>query len=148
MNDTDFMKEALAEAKAAFLEGEVPVGAVISKDGEIIARGRNDREGKKSPLGHAEINAIAAAAKVLGDWRLSGCTLYVSLEPCPMCAGAILNSRLERVVYAAEDKEAGCFGSVLNMAHLGSIPAPKIAKGVLAAESEELLGKFFEKLRK
>ena len=147
-DDKIFMAEALAEAQKAAAEGEIPVGAVVVKDGRVISRGRNDRESTKSPLGHAEIRAIEEAARVLGDWRLTGCTLYVTLEPCPMCAGAVMNSRLDRVVYAAADAEAGCFGSVLNMAHLPGNFAPRVCCGPLAEESAALLAEFFEKMRK
>lgn len=147
MKDEIFMAEAMALAKEALDAGEVPVGALIVKDGEVIARGRNDREEKNSPLGHAEVNAISAAAKQLGDWRLSGCTLYVTLEPCSMCAGAIINSRIDRVVYAAADEAAGCFGSVINMAHLPGVAPIKISAGPLAEQSRELLAKFFGNLR-
>ncbi len=147
MNDERFMTLAIAEAQKALEAGEVPVGAVIVKDGEVIACGQNDREGNSNPLGHAEANAIAAAAKHLGDWRLGGCTLYVTLEPCCMCAGAIINSRIDRVVYAAADEGAGCLGSVINMAHLPGVAPLKITAGVLAEQSRELLAKFFGNLR-
>ena len=147
MTDERFMTLALNEAQKALEAGEVPVGAVIVKDGEVIACGRNDREGNNNPLGHAEINAIVAAAKHLGVWRLGGCTLYVTLEPCCMCAGAVINSRIDRVVYAAADKDAGCFGSVINMAHLPGVAPLKITAGVQAEQSRELLAKFFGNLR-
>lgn len=106
MDDTEYMKAALAEAAKAFDIGEVPVGAVVVRksDGRIVGRGYNKRETKKNPLAHAEIEAIAEAAAELGGWRLIGCDIYVTLEPCPMCCGAIINSRLERVIYGAEDK--------------------------------------------
>ncbi|MBQ5809954.1 MAG: nucleoside deaminase [Clostridia bacterium] len=146
--DEIFMAEALAEARAALDAGEVPVGAVVVKNGEIIGRGRNTREGANSPLGHAELSAIEAAAKNIGDWRLSDCTLYVSLEPCPMCSGAIVSSRVGRVVYAAADKDAGCLGSVLNMAHLPCSSGPKITAGCCEGASRALMQEFFEKLRK
>ena len=148
MTDAEFMKLALKQAEAAAEAGEIPVGAVMVKNGEVIAAGRNDREAKNDPLGHAEIRAIEAAAQRLGDWRLGGCTLYVTLEPCAMCAGAIINSRIDRVVYAAKDAAAGCFGSVINMAHIGGLYSPAVASGVCEAEAEALLAAFFEKLRK
>lgn len=110
--DFILMGEALAEARRALSEGELPVGCVIARDGEIIARGRNTREGTQDPTGHAEMNAIRAAARALGQWRLTECTLYVTLEPCPMCAGAISQARLSRLVYGAPDPGQGCAGSV------------------------------------
>ena len=147
MNHEAFMREALALAEEAAAHGEIPVGAVIVKDGKIIARGRNDREETRSPLGHAEMRAIEEAAEVLGDWRLTGCTLYVTLEPCPMCAGAILNSRLDAVVYGAADPAAGCMGSRLNLAHLDLGAAPRVKAGVLGEECQALLSRFFQKRR-
>lgn len=147
-DDLKFMAVALGEAKKAAAAGEIPVGAVIVKGGEVLALGRNDREEKNDPMGHAEIRAIETAAAKLSDWRLNGCTLYVTLEPCAMCAGAIINSRIDRVVYAAKDPAAGCFGSVINMAHIGGLYSPAITNGVMEAEAEALLAEFFENLRK
>jgi len=112
MNDTEMMREAIREARLAMDAGEMPVGCVIARGGEIIARGRNERERTGDPTAHAEIMAIRAAARALGDWRLDGCTIYVTLEPCPMCAGAISQARLERLVYGAADEKYGCAGSV------------------------------------
>lgn len=147
MTHEDWMRLALEEAQKAADEGEIPVGAVIIKEGAVLARGRNDREATHSPLGHAETRAIEAACQALGDWRLSECTLYVTLEPCPMCAGAILNARLGAVVYGASDPEVGCMGSRLNLAHheLGS--APRVTAGILAEECRSLLSDFFRKRR-
>ena len=112
MNDLECMDEALALARQAAAEGEVPVGCVIARSGEIVGRGRNRRESGRTALGHAEIEAIDQACRTLGGWRLWECTLYVTLEPCPMCAGAILNARIPRVVYGASDDKSGACGSV------------------------------------
>ena len=112
MDDRGFMLEAIAEAEIAAAEGEMPVGCVIVKDGKIIARGHNEREAGHDPTAHAEIIAIRRAAQALGSWRLNGCTLYVTLEPCPMCAGAIVQSRVQRLVFGAYDETAGCAGSI------------------------------------
>ena len=109
---TEFMREALSLAAQAAAEGEIPVGCVIEKDGVIVGRGRNRREAEHTALGHAEIEAIAEACRTLGEWRLSGCRLFVTLEPCPMCAGAILNARISTVVFGAWDPKAGACGSV------------------------------------
>ena len=147
MTHQDFMLAALAEAREAARQGEIPVGAVIVREGRILSTGRNDREQTRSPLGHAELRAIEAAAKALGDWRLTGCTLYVTLEPCPMCTGAILNARLDAVVYGARDPEAGCMGSRLNLAHLELGWAPRVTAGVLEEECGALLSRFFEARR-
>lgn len=141
------MRAALRLAKLSFDEGEVPVGAVIVKDGEIIAEGRNRRETEKTALSHAEINAISAACKALSGWRLIGCTMYVSLEPCPMCAGAIINSRLSRVVFGASDKSYGSFGSLFNLASFPGLYKPQLCGGVLSDECSSLLSDFFKKLR-
>ena len=111
MTDFDWMGEALEQARIAMEEGELPVGCAIVRDGRVIARGRNDRERTQDPTGHAEITAIRAAARALGSWRLEGCTLYVTLEPCPMCAGAISQARISRLVYGAPDPKQGCAGS-------------------------------------
>lgn len=146
--DFFFMEAALHEAEKAFAEGEVPVGAVIVRDGEIIARGRNRREGEKNALCHAEIEAINAACKALGGWRLIGCTLYVTLEPCPMCAGAVINSRIERVVYGASDKKAGSVGSVVNLFTLPYNHFPEVTSGVLSDRCSAILSDFFKNLRK
>ena len=115
MNDETLMAAAIEEARRALAEGELPVGAVVARDGEIIARGCNRRENTGDPTAHAEIEAIRAAAAALGGWRLTGCTLYVTLEPCAMCAGAVVAARLSRVVYGASDPAAGCCGSVYRL---------------------------------
>ena len=146
--DTLYMREAIAEAMAAADAGEVPVGAVIVCGGNVIARGRNTREGEGIATGHAEIMAIEAACRVMGGWRLCDCTLYVTLEPCPMCAGAIINARLARVVYGAKDPRAGAFGSVLNMRSYPLESKPEIVNGILADECATLLSRFFKKKRK
>lgn len=147
MNDIEYMKEALSEARKASLLGEVPVGAVIVKDGEIIARAHNLRETNKSALAHAEVLAIESACKKLGGWRLHGCTLYVTLEPCPMCSGAIVNSRIDRVVYGAKDAKAGAFGSVMNFNFYPLNHKPEIVQGILADECANLLSSFFRTKR-
>ena len=141
------MEEALALAKEAALEGEVPVGCVIVCDGKIVGRGRNRRETAKTALGHAEIEAIADACKNLGGWRLWQCTLYVTLEPCPMCAGAIINARSPRVVWGADDEKCGACGSVCNLFEMDFNHRPEVTKGVLEAESKALLTEFFQNLR-
>ena len=149
-NETDilYMQKAIEQAEIAACEGEVPVGAVIVKDGQIISYGRNRREIGKNALYHAETEAIDNACKALGGWRLIGCTLYVTLEPCPMCAGAIINSRIERVVFGAYDKKAGSLGSVVNLFELPYNHKPELSGGVCQEECGKLLTSFFEKLRK
>ena len=145
--DEKYMREALALARLAYDKDEVPVGAIIVRDGKIIASSYNSREGDKNALCHAEIKAINDACKALGGWRLVGCTMYVTLEPCPMCAGAIVNSRIERVVYGASDAKAGSFGTMIN---LNDYPLfkPEITGGVLRDECAELLSEFFKGKRK
>ena len=145
--DQQFMAEALKLAKEAFDAGEVPVGCVIVKDGEIVGRGRNRREGDKSALAHAEIEAIAEACRNLGGWRLWQCTLYVTLEPCPMCAGAIVNARIPRVVYGASDRKCGAVRSVCSMFSMEFNHHPTVECGILEAECAALLTEFFQKLR-
>ena len=147
MEDRVFMEEALVLAKEAAAEGEVPVGCVIVRGNEIIGRGRNRRETQKTALGHAEIEAIADACKNLGGWRLWECTLYVTLEPCPMCAGAIINARIPRVVYGAADDKCGACGSVCDLFSMEFNHHPQVEKGVLEAESAALLKEFFLDLR-
>ena len=147
-NDEFFMAEAIKEAKLAEAEGEVPVGAVIVRDGEIIGRGRNTREYGKNALGHAEISAIDQACKRLGGWRLTRCTLYVTLEPCPMCAGAIISARIPRVVSAVKDAKAGAFGSVINLNSYPLNHKTVTDYGVLSSEASEMLSGFFVNLRK
>ena len=149
MNETDleFMRRALALAKEAADEGEAPIGAVIVRDGKIAGVGRNRREKDKNALGHAEIEAIDNACKTLGGWRLIGCTMYVTLEPCPMCAGAIINARIERVVFGAYDKKAGSCGSVTNLFELPYNHKPELIGGVLEEECSLALTNFFRDLR-
>ena len=147
MEDRDFMLEALALAKEAAADGEVPVGCVIVRKGEIVGRGRNHRETDKTALGHAEIEAIDDACRNLGGWRLWECTLYVTLEPCPMCAGAIINARIPRVVYGAADTKAGSCGSVCNLFSMGYNHHPQVEQGLLEAECAQLMQEFFADLR-
>ena len=142
------MLEALELAKKAASLGEVPVGAVVVRDGEIIGKGYNLRENKKSASAHAEIIAIEQACNALGSWRLSGCTLYVTMEPCPMCAGAIVNSRIDRVVYGCKDVVAGCCGSVINFNAYPFNHSFTIESGVCETQATELLKGFFEDKRK
>ncbi|MBQ1988804.1 MAG: nucleoside deaminase [Clostridia bacterium] len=141
------MYEALLEAKKAAEENEVPVGAVIVKDGEIIARGRNMREKKQNPLSHAEIEAINEASKKLNSWHLDDCELYVTLEPCPMCTGAIINSRIKTVIFGAYDLKAGCMDSVINLCDYPFNHKVEIYGGICEEECAKILSDFFEKLR-
>ena len=142
-----WMAQALELAREALEAGEAPVGCVIVRDGVVVGRGRNRREGDRTALGHAEIEAIAEACRTLGGWRLTGCTLYVTLEPCPMCAGAILNARVPVVCYGARDDKAGCCGSVLNLFEERFNHHPRIYGGVLEGDCAALLREFFQKLR-
>ena len=148
-NDEVYMREALELAKKAFSLGEAPVGAVVVKKstGEIIGRGYNLRESGKSPLAHAEIMALDEASRTLGGWRVVDSVLYVTLEPCPMCAGAIINSRIDRVVFGESDPKAGCAGSVINLFEMGFNHKPEVAAGVLGDECAGLLSEFFRGLR-
>ena len=146
-NDEYFMNIALQLAENAYQMGEVPVGAVIVCGNEIISTGYNRRETDKNSLRHAEIDAIDGACQALGGWRLSRCTLYVTLEPCPMCAGAIINSRIGRVVFGAFDAKAGAFGSVLNMNFYPLNHKVRLTTGVCEMECRALLQKFFLRLR-
>ena len=143
----NFMLEALAEAKKAYSEGEVPVGAVIVKDGEIIAKCHNQREQKQNALSHAEIECINAACKVLNSWRLEDCELYVTLEPCPMCTGAIINSRIKTVVFGAYDLRAGSMDSVINLCDYPYNHKPEIYGGILEDECKKLMEEFFKEKR-
>ena len=143
----EFMQKAIELAKASASEGEVPVGAVVVKDGEIVGKGRNRREIGKNALCHAEIEAIDNACKKLGGWRLWQCDLYVTLEPCPMCAGAIINSRIKNVYFGAYDKKAGSFGSVADFNTLPYNHKPQIYGGIMEEECASLLSDFFKKLR-
>jgi len=145
--DEKYMDMALELAREAAAEGEVPVGCVIVRNGEVVGRGRNRRESGKTALGHAEIEAIGEACKHLGGWRLWECTLYVTLEPCPMCAGAIINARIPRVVYGASDEKCGACGSVCDLFSMAFNHHPQVEKGVREAESAALLTDFFQNLR-
>ncbi len=145
--DELFMKEALKLAKEAFDEGEVPVGCVIVRGETIVGRGRNRREGAKNALAHAEIEAINDACANLGGWRLWECTLYVTLEPCPMCAGAIVSARIPRVVYGASDSKCGAVRSVCGLFDMKFNHHPSVEAGVLEEECGQLLTEFFQKLR-
>ena len=142
-----FMSEALTEARIAFNKGEVPVGAVIVKNGEIIARGHNLREEKQNALSHAEIECINEACVKLGTWRLDGCKMYVTLEPCPMCTGAIINSRIETVFFGAYDLNAGCMDSVINLCDYPFNHKVQIYGGIMEDECKQILEDFFKKLR-
>ena len=141
------MLEAIELAKAAAECGEVPVGAVIVKDGKIIARGRNMREQKQNALSHAEIEAINNACNQLNTWRLQDCELYVTLEPCPMCTGAIINSRIKTVIFGAYDSKAGSMDSVINLCDYPYNHKPEIYGGICEDECLEILQNFFKKLR-
>ena len=147
MQDEVFMDAALELAKEAALEGEVPVGCVIVRDGKIVGRGRNRRETKKTALGHGEIEAIYDANRNLGGWRLWDCTLYVTLEPCPMCAGAIINARIPRVVFGAKDEKCGACGSVCDLMAMEFNHHPVVESGVRQQEAMDLMQEFFKNLR-
>jgi len=147
MDDEMWMREALALAAEAGREGEVPIGCVIVQDGKIVGRGRNRREGAKSALAHAELEAVADACAALGGWRLWRASLYVTLEPCPMCAGAIINARIPRVVYGARDPKAGSCGSVIDLFALPYNHRPEVTAGVLEDECGAILTDFFRGLR-
>jgi tRNA(adenine34) deaminase len=146
-NAEKFMREAIKQAKRAAAKGEVPVGAVIVRNGEIIARAYNTRETGKNALCHAEIKAIHRACRKLGGWRLPGCEMYVTMEPCPMCAGAIINSRIVSVYSGAYDKKAGAFGTLFDMNAFGLNHRPEIVSGVLEEDCAALLSSFFSELR-
>lgn len=148
MTDEQLMRLALQQAKKAAALGEVPVGAVVAKDGEPVAMACNTRETGKNATHHAELLAIDAACKALGGWRLWQCELFVTLEPCPMCSGAIINSRIKRVVYGAADPKAGCCGSLADLFALPFNHRPKVESGLLAEECAQLLKDFFAALRK
>ena len=147
MDDQKFMDEALALAREAAAEGEVPVGCVIVRGDEIVGRGRNRRETGRTALGHAEIEAIYDANRNLNGWRLWECTLYVTLEPCPMCAGAILGARIPRVVFGASDVKCGACGSVCDLFSMDFNHHPTVTRGVREQEASELLAEFFRNLR-
>lgn len=142
-----YMSQALELAREAADAGEVPVGCVIVRDGAVIGRGRNRREEKQAVCSHAEMEAMAQANAALGSWRLDNCALYVTLEPCPMCAGAIINSRIRRVVYGAADTKAGCCGSVTDLFAMPFNHHPAVEQGLRAEEAQELLQAFFKDLR-
>ncbi len=146
--DLLYMKRAIDLSREAAEADEVPVGALIVRNGEIIAEAKNAREKDKCATHHAEILAIEEACRKLGGWRLVGCTLYVSLEPCPMCGGAIVNARIPRVVFGAFDQRAGVFGSAIDFNTLGFNHRPEITGGVLEAEAREVLSAYFKKKRK
>ena len=147
-NHNQWMKEALLEAKKASDLGEVPVGAIVTRGDTVLSRSHNMRESLNNPVAHAEILALEQAAKTLGGWRLTGCSLYVTLEPCPMCAGALINSRISQLIYAATDPKAGAVNSLFSL-----LDDPRlnhqvdVVSGVLADESSALLKSFFAKLR-
>ena len=147
-DEEKFMKEAIRQAKKAYALREVPIGCVIVYEGKIIARGYNRRNTDKNTLSHAEINAIRKASKKLGDWRLEGCTLYVTLEPCQMCAGAIVQARIDKVVIGSMNPKAGCAGSVLNLLEMdGFNHKVEVERGVLEEECSTMLSGFFKELR-
>ena len=145
--DQKFMEQALVLAKEAGQAGEVPVGCVIVRDGVVVGRGRNRRETDKSALAHAEIAAIEDACRNLGGWRLWDCTLYVTLEPCPMCAGAIINARIPRVVFGATDDKCGACGSVCDLFAMEFNHHPQVVRGIMEEECGGLLQEFFKELR-
>lgn len=147
MDHEFYMREALALAREAAVRGEVPVGCVIVRGNEIVGRGRNRREEKQSTASHAEMEAIAEANVRLGTWRLEDCALYVTLEPCPMCAGAILNARIPKVYYGARDEAMGACGGVVNLYMERFANTPALYGGVLAEECRAVLSRFFQGLR-
>ena len=143
-----YMREAVKQAKKAYALGEVPIGCVIVYEGKIIGRGYNRRNTDKNTLAHAEITAIRKASKVIGDWRLEGCTMYVTLEPCQMCAGAIVKARISKVVMACMNPKAGCAGSVLNILDMPAFNHQvEIVRGILEEECSQMLKVFFKELR-
>ncbi len=147
--DERFMREALKQARKAEALDEVPIGCVIVKEGEVIARGYNRRNTDLNTLSHAELNAIRKASKKLGDWRLEGCTIYITLEPCQMCSGAIVQSRIDRCVIGAMNPKAGCAGSVLNLLQVSAFNHQvEITSGILEEECSRMLSDFFLKLRR
>jgi tRNA(adenine34) deaminase len=148
MTHEDYMNQALTLAREAAAHGEVPVGCVIVRDGKIIGRDRNRREEKQAVSSHAEMEAMAQANEALGSWRLEDCDLYVTLEPCPMCAGAILNARVRRVFYGARDRAMGACGGVLNLFMEDFPHHPQLVGGILAEDCQTVLSAFFKELRK
>ena len=150
MTDTDakYMKEAIRQAKKAYAIGQVPIGCVIVRDGKIISRGYNRRTIDKNTLAHAELGAIKKASKKLDDWRLEGCTMYVTLEPCQMCAGALVQSRIDRVVVGCMNPKAGCAGSILNLLQMPEFNHQvELETGVLEEECSQMMKDFFRELR-
>ncbi len=147
MSDEKYMLLALDEAKKAAEKGEVPIGAVIVRRGEVIASAHNERETVFDATAHAETTAIRNACRLLNGWHLTDCTLYVTLEPCPMCAGAIINSRIDRVVFGAYDSREGSFGSLINLASYPYSSRPEIVGGVMETECKTVLSEFFKKIR-
>ena len=147
MSHEEFMSQALDLAREAAERGDVPVGCVIVKDGQVIGRGRNRREERGDATAHAELEAIREACGRTGSWRLSGCTLYVTLEPCPMCAGGIINARIDTVRYGAREEKSGCCASVLNLFEERFNHRPRIYQGPLEEECRQVLQDFFENLR-
>ena len=148
MTDEEFMLQALKEAQCAFDAGEVPIGAVVVKNGEIIARGRNRVEEKKSVAAHAEFEAIHAAEQLLNDWRMSDCTIYVTKEPCPMCAGMLINSRIKRIVFGAPDPAGGFCGGAFDINSVqGLLWHPEITGGVCSDEALDMIRQFFRARR-
>ena len=147
MSHEDFMRQALELAREAAAAGDVPVGCVIVKDGQVIGRGRNRREERGDATAHAELEAIRDACAHVGSWRLHGCTLYVTLEPCPMCAGGIINSRIDEIHYGVRDKKAGCCVSVLDLFSEPFNHRPRVYRGPLEEECRALLQNFFGSLR-
>jgi len=147
-NDIYFMRYAVEEAGLALAKNEVPIGCVVTLNEEIIGRGHNENKTRKSAIYHAEITAIAQASEVVGDWRLEDCTLYVTIEPCPMCAGAIVQSRIKRVVFGARNLKAGCAGSVLNILNEPRFNhAVEVTEGVLEEECGNVMSAFFKRIR-
>ena len=148
-DDIKYMKEAIKQAKKAAKIGDVPIGCVLVKDGEIIARGYNRRNADKTVLSHAEVTSIKRACKKEGDWRLEDCTLYVTLEPCPMCAGAIVQARIPRVVVGCMNPKAGCAGSILNLLQVEAFNhQAELTTGVLEEECSQMMKSFLKELRK
>ena len=148
MDHEDYMRMALELAREAAAAGDVPVGCVIVRDGQVIGRGRNRREERGDATAHAELEAIREACTQTGSWRLHGCTLYVTLEPCPMCAGGIINARIDAIHYGAREKKSGCCASILNLFSEGFNHHPRIYRGPLEQECQALLQEFFEGLRR
>lgn len=149
MNDEYFMTEALKEAQKAFDIDEVPIGAVIEHKGEIIGRGYNRRNTEKNPLMHAEIIAINEAAKVIGDWRIEDCTMYVTVEPCPMCSGAIVQARIPKVVFGTYNAKAGCGGSIINLLQMEKLNHRcEVVSGIMEDECRDMMKMFFKRFRK